>query len=190
MLSYSARIESISIEGGQRTASVPESIRLPFSYTGHVQQGKLTVDLESHSPVTDCSNEALSAMAIVQRTVVPTPLFLQKDMTWTDSTSASTCSGSIPVSSITSRHYKVIGTMDNGILIEQQNKTFSTGEGIQGQHRVRLHSEATGTIQLVINPQTGTLVESSGTHITSVVVTASGRDRKFTQITRERISQR
>ena len=189
-MSYSARIESISLERGQRTASISESTDLPFSYTGQLQQGKLTVDLQLHSPVTDCSNEALSAVAIVQRTVVPTPLFLQKDMTWTDSTSASTCSGSIPVTSITSRRYKVVGATDNGILIEQQNKTLSTGEGVQGQHRVKLHSEGTGATQLVINPQTGSLVESHGTHVTSVVVTASGRDRKFTQTTRERISQR
>jgi len=191
-LSYSATIDSMSVRGGQRTGSVSPGTRLlPFSFTGRLQQGRLSVDLQAQTAaVTDCSNEALSTVAKVQRTLIPVPFLLQKDMAWTDSTVASVCSGSIPTTHTTHRRYKVIGETGKGLLIEEQDKTLSTGEGTQGQHRVRLRTDGTGMTHIVINPQTGGFIESSGTHTTSVVVTASGRDHRFTQTTREQISQR
>jgi hypothetical protein len=108
-------------------------------------------------------------------------------MTWSDSTTANLCSGSIPITSITSRNFRVIGEVNRGLLIERQERTKSTGEGAQGQHRITLQSSGTGTAQLIIDPQTGTLLESTGVHTASVVVTASGRDRQFTQTTREQV---
>jgi hypothetical protein len=83
-----------------------------------------------------------------------------------------------------------MGETDKGILIERQDRTVSAGEGTQGQHRVRLRSDGTGTAQLIVDSRTGSLIESTGTYVTSVVVTASRRERKFTQTTRERISLR
>jgi hypothetical protein len=191
-LSYSTTIESMSVLGSQRTGTLSVTTHLPFSFAGRLQHGKLTISPQGSQPgaYTDCSNEALSTTATVQRAVVPVPLFLQNDMTWTDSTTASICSGSIPVQSTTSRRYKVIGPTNAGILIERRDKTFATGEGTQGQHRVRLQSGGTGMAQLVLDSRTGALIESAGNYITSVVITASGRDQKFTQTTRERISLR
>jgi hypothetical protein len=187
-LSYSVTVESMSVQGGQRTGSVAR--QLPFSFTGHLQHGKLTINAPAVQSAIDCSNEALSTATAIQRTVVPVPLFVQKDMTWMDSTTASVCSGLIPVTSTALRRYRVMGETDKGILIERQDRTVSAGEGTQGQHRVRLRSDGTGTAQLIVDSRTGSLIESTGTYVTSVVVTASRRERKFTQTTRERISLR
>ena len=192
-LSYSATIAAFSFQGGPKTGTTAVTSQLPFSFSGRLHQGKLTIN-----PITgrsgelsvDCSNEVLSAIPVIQRAVATVPLALQKDMTWSDSTTANICSGSIPLTSVTSRHFRVIGEVSRGILIERKEHTASAGEGAQGQHRLRIRSSGTGTAQLIIDARTGALRESTGTHTASVIVTASGRDRQFTQTTREHLVTR
>jgi hypothetical protein len=108
-------------------------------------------------------------------------------MTWSDSTTATLCNGSILTTSITSRSFRVIGEVSRGILIERRERTTSTGDGAQGQHRLKLQTSGRGNAQLIIDAQTGTLLESTGVYTASVVVTTSGRNQQFTQTTRERI---
>lgn len=192
-LSYSATIAALSLQGGTKTGTTAVTSQLPFSFTGRLHQSKLTI-----SPISgrstelslDCSNEVLSATPAIQRAVITVPSMLQKDMTWSDSTTANICSGSIPVTSTTSRHFRVVGEVSRGILIERQERTSLTGEGAQGQHRLRIRSNGTGTAQLIIDARTGALLESTGTHTASVIVTASGKDQQFTQTTRERLIAR
>lgn len=190
LLSYTTTIESMSLQSSTGTGDTPARSSLPFSFTGQLQQGKLSIILPSKQPasLTDCSDEMLSLIPVVQRAVLQVPLLLRKDLTWTDSTSANVCAGSIPITSIASRRYRILGETGSGILIERQDKTTSTGEGTQGQHRVRLRSDGTGTVQLLVDSRTAALIESTGTHTASVVVTASGRDRIFRQTSREQIS--
>lgn len=191
-LSYSATVESMSARGGQKTG-ITTNTQLPFSFTARLDQGRITVDPpagQTSQSYVSCSNEALSATGIIQRVVVRVPLALHRDMSWTDSTTASTCSGSIPVITTMVRRYRVVGETTGtpgGILLERQDRTLSAGEGSQGQHRVRLRSDGSGTAQVIVDSRTGAVLESNGVHIASVVVTASGRDQKFTQRTRERI---
>ena len=193
-LSYSATVVSMSAQGGVKTGTAM-SARLPFSFGGRFSQSQLTLEPSPGQPasvLTDCSNEALSSTPVIQRAIVPMPLALQKDMTWTDSVSTVTCSGSIPVTSVAVRRYRVVGEtirrQTAGILLERQDKTTSAGEGSQGQHRIRLRSDGSGTAQLIVDSQTGALVESNATHTATVVITSSGRDQRFTQRTREKIS--
>jgi hypothetical protein len=191
-LSYSATITAISFHGGSKTGTTAFAGQLPFSFTARLHQSRLTISSVTGrviEPSVDCSNEALSAAPVIQRAVVTVPSLLRRDMTWSDSTTANICSGSIPVMSTASRHFRVIGEVDRGILIERQERTTSTGEGTQGQHRMRIRSTGTGTAQLIIDARTGALLESTGTHAASVIVTASGRDKQFTQTIRERISR-
>ncbi len=189
-LSYSATISELSFQGGSRTGTPSVGDQLPFSYTGRLHQGKLTISVDGTQPgnvITDCSNEAFSIAAAVQRAVLAVPSFLRKGMTWSDSTTAILCNGSILTTSITSRSFRVIGETGRGILIERQERTTSTGDGAQGQHRLRLQTSGKGNAQLIIDDQTGILLESTGVHTASVVVTTSGRNQQFTQTTRERI---
>jgi hypothetical protein len=140
----------------------------------------------------DCSKDALSTTGAVQRAVIALPLVLHKDMVWTDSATTNSCSGSIPVTSTTVRRYRVVGETsgsNRGVLLERQDRTTLSGEGSQGQHRVRLKSDGSGTAQVVIDAETGAVLESNGVHTASVVVTASGRDQRFTQRTREQLSR-
>ena len=195
-LTYSAIVESMSARGGFR-AGITTTTELPFAFTAHVERGRIIVDSPSgqtSQSYTDCSRDALSTTAVIQRAVIILlPLTLRKDMTWTDSTTASICSGFIPVTSTTIRHYRVMGEVAgsvSGILLERQDRTTLSGEGSQGQHRIRLKSDGAGTTQLFIDLRTGAMIESNGIHTASVIVTASGRDQKFTQRTREQILRR
>jgi hypothetical protein len=186
-ISYSATLESISVQGGPKTGSAPAVPQLPLSLKGELREGRLTAEIESSqpAPVMNCSTEALSAASAVQRALLQIPASLRKDMTWTDSTTAILCSGSIPVNTTILHEYRVTGETGRGILIERQDRTVSSGQGIQDQHRIRLRTEGSGSTQLIIDSVSGGLVESNGTHTASVTVTASGKDQKFTQTTRE-----
>ena len=189
-LSYATTIESISVKNGTRTGEGPMSTTLPFSFTGHIQENRLTITSPSkQSPgISGCSNEVLSVAPVIQRAVVQVPLALQQNQTWADSVSAEICSGSIPVTGTVSCRYRVLGETSSGVLIERQDKTISAGEGTQGQHRVKLRSNGTGTARLLVDSRTGALIESTGTHTATVVVTASGKDRIFRQTSHEQIS--
>ena len=192
--SYSATVESMSARGGQKTG-IATNTELPFSFTARLEGGKTILELppgQTSQSYADCSKDAFSTTGTIQRAVIQLPLVLRRDMTWTDSVTSSTCSGSIPVTSTIVRRYRVVGEIggsSNGVLLERQDRTVLLGEGSQGQHRVRLKSDGTGTAQVIIDSQSGAVLESNGMHTASVVVTASGRDRKFTQRTREQISR-
>lgn len=193
-LSFSATIESMSARGGQKTG-LATNAELPFSFSAHLEQGRVIMDPpagQTSQSYSDCSREALSTTGIIQRVVLPLPPVLRKDMTWTDSTTATTCSGSIPVTSTAVRHYRIIGEMSgsaSSILLDRQDRTTTTGEGSQGQHRVRLRSDGSGTAQVVLDARTGAVLEANGVHTAVVVITASGRDQRFTQRTREQITR-
>lgn len=189
---YSATIESISVTGGPRIGRIDTSkLQLPFSFLGHLKFGQLTIGLQQRvSTVTDCSSELLSATTLVQHAVIAVPQLINKDMVWTDSIQTTVCNGSIPMLSTTAYQYRVVGEGPAGLLLERQDRTTSVGEGPQDQHQVRLQSEGSGTTRVLLDPQTGVLRESAGTRTGFVTVRASGREQRFTQVTREQITLR
>jgi hypothetical protein len=191
VLSYTASVDSIIIDGGTTASAAATGGELPFTFTAHLREGQMTIDSgQPAGVVTDCSHKGMSSIPIVQRAVVSVPILLRRDMTWTDSTTATICTGSIPAISTTVRSYRILGAVPGGVLIERRDRTTAVGEGAQEQHLMRMRSEGSGTAQLVIDSSTGALRESRSSHTTSVAITASGRDRRFTQTTRELIVMR
>ncbi|HEX6574612.1 MAG TPA: hypothetical protein VF042_06535 [Gemmatimonadaceae bacterium] len=184
-IDYTATIEGISSQAGTRTGGMSTSLSLPFRLSGQVDRLRITTDSAS----LDCSNEVMAVIPVVQRSLVLPPLTLQKDMTWADSVSSAACSGGIPVRATTVRTYKVLGESPLGILIKRQDRTSTAGEGSQGQHRIKLITEGTGDAQLVIDPATGSLVETTGTSSIAVTITASGREQHFVQTVREKTAR-
>jgi len=150
--------------------------------------GHLTVDSSL-----DCNNEVSSIVPLIQRALVMPPIQLQKDLTWTDSTDTSICSGPVPVLLTGVKHYRVIGETRQGIipaiLIERQDRTVSAGEGTEGQHRIQIKSQGTGRSSIFIDAQTGALLDMTTVNSTTVTVTVSGRTRQFVQSSRERITR-
>jgi hypothetical protein len=184
-VSYSAKVESMSVHGGARIASSMDALTSPFSFSGRLEKNRISID----SVFTDCSNDALASIPVIQRALVVTPVTLHKDMTWSDSVSSALCSGSIPVTTTSVRNYRVIGETPQGILIERRDRTMAAGEGSQGQHLVRLKTEGSGTAQITIDSETGELLQAVSSSSTTAVITASGRDQRFVQTVRERINR-
>jgi len=191
--SYSAILETFLVHGATRASLVPTEVSLPFSLNGHLESNQLTVDSPA-KPEENCASQIISAIPVIQRAIVIVPLQLQRDMSWTDSTSAIVCSGSVPVTLIALRNYRVLGETSLGtrqaILLERQDRTLSTGEGAEGQHRIQLKSEGSGQTQLFVDTVTGSLIETTGTNITTLIVTTSGRSQRFVQTSREHITER
>jgi len=181
-LSYSASVEAFSVRGQADPSS-------PMSLAGRLESSQFTLN----PPVT-CTTQANSVVPALQRLVIPMPLQLRKGQTWTDSTSATLCSGSIPVTLIALRSYRVIGEISTGartgVLLERQDKTLSAGEGSEGQHRIQLRSEGGGQTQLLIDSTTGAPIELTVASTLTITVTTSGRSQKFIQTSREHVTER
>ena len=135
-----------------------------------------------------CSNPAVSTLNVIQRSVVILPTLLTQGMTWRDSTTAIGCSGSIPVTTVSIRNYRVVGEADvsgrPAIAIERTEKTLSSGEGSENQHRILLKTEATGTARIFVDRTSGALLSSEGEQHADIVVTA-GRAQRFKQTVKE-----
>jgi hypothetical protein len=135
-----------------------------------------------------------SALPVIQRALIISPTQLQKGLTWTDSTDTSICSGPVPVSLTAVRSYRVMGETKQGespaILLERQDRTISTGEGSEGQHRIQIKSQGNGHSTILIDVQSGALIEMTTVNSTTAAVTTSGRTQQFVQTTRERIERR
>lgn len=194
---YSARIESIFLQGGPRTKDSASSSRssFPFTLTGRFEPNRITLELPgTHADLmTTCASEVMAAIPIVHRSLVLPPLQIYKGLVWTDSVVASVCSGPFRTSLSSVRTYLVKGQAVTRnqviILLEQQNRTSFTGEGAQHQHRIRVQGNGSGRAQLAISADTGVLIEAVADHFTTLTVTSSGRDQTFTQTSREQVTR-
>lgn len=188
--SYAITVDSMSLTLANRLSPlVVTNLASPVSFTGQIEANQISLTTPA-----GCNNQVSSTIPVIQRSLILPPLQLRKGQTWTDSTTGPACSGSIPVTLTASRQYRVTGEVNSGprrgLLLERIDRTTSSGEGSEGQHRVQLKSEGTGQTMLLIDPVTGALIEATGTNTTLAVVTTSGRSQQFTQTSRERIVQR
>jgi hypothetical protein len=195
--SYSARIESVSVQGGARTRDTVASpgLLLPFAFTGRLEPGRITLEVPKtrRDVPADCTTEVLAAVPVVQRSLVLVPIQLHKGMMWTDSAVAGVCSGPFQTLLSTIRTYVVRGQIlirgRTALLLEQQSRTTFTGEGTQQQHHVRVRGDGSGKALLTVDAQTGALIEAAADHTTALTVTSSGRNQQFTQVSREQVSR-
>jgi hypothetical protein len=190
---FRGSITSMSTQAGSTIGSSLQPQQLPFTFSGRIENGKLLLEPVPGEPVsvlTDCSNAALAAIPAIGRIVVLPPLQLLRGASWTDSTTVSTCAGSIPVTLTLLRTYRILGEGSSGtILVERTDRSLSTGEGAQDQHRVTIRGDGTGSARLELDSRTGALVEAQGEGMTTVDVTSSGRTQRFTQRLREHVTR-
>ena len=189
--SFLGSIEALTTDSPARIGQPAALAVFPISFTGHVINGTITLDaLNGQSAVASmqCSNPAVSALNVIQRNVIILPAQLTQGMTWRDSTSAAGCSGSIPITTVSIRNYRVIEEADvsgrRAIAIERTEKTLSTGEGSENQHRVFLRTEATGNTKIYVDRLTGALLSSQGEQHGDITV-AAGRAQRFKQTVKE-----
>lgn len=189
---YLGSITEISNLAGNRIGSADRKPVLPVSFTGHISDGRMTIDeLNGRVPDNqpDCTDLVYSTLGSIQRRVVVVPPQLTSATAWTDSVTTKTCNGLVPISVTSIRNSRVLGEGEmNGtaaIIIERTERTSSAGEGSDGQHRILLKGETIGSTMLYVDAHTGALLNSEGEQRTSLLVTA-GQSRRFTQVVREK----
>lgn len=190
------RIDRLQREPGIRPVETEPVTALPFPFSGHIASGGLILDSAGNRAVAviaDCENAAFNQMNVIQRNISNPPLTLRPGTSWTDSSTVSTCSGTIPVELTTIRIYTVIGGAQAPegatIVVERSERTRAKGEGTQGQHRIGIDAAGTGSTRLYLEPASGLLRLAEGKSKTVITVRSSGRLQQFVQTVEERTAR-
>lgn len=185
-------LDSHSTRTDSQITPAEQSNDHPLSFSGRLINGGFVLDsLDGHAPgAGDCRNQGLNSLTALRRNLIATPILLTSGMTWTDSSTVSGCSGSIPLQVTMVRTYSVIGeTSREGnpvIVLDRADRIDASGEGAQGQHRVTITSQGSGSARLYLDRESGLLQSSEGKLQTQITVNASGRTQVFGQIVDER----
>jgi hypothetical protein len=95
------------------------------------------------------------------------------------------CSGTLPLTVISLRKFRVTeeSQLDGNpaLVLEQNEKTFSQGEGSQGQHRIFVEGHGSTTGQLYIDRASGELLQANLTSSDTLSIRSSGRVQQFLQ---------
>ena len=157
----------------------------PILYTGKLSKHIIQVQGPEDQSSDLCNNSHEMPLRAIQRNVFLVPLELSNQETWTDSTSTIVCSGSLPVTLTSLRTFHIIGESEfegfRVLVVEQNEKTFSKGEGSEGQHRIFVNGNGSTTGRLYIDSNSGQLLSSNLKNQTSLAIQSSGRIQHFLQ---------
>jgi hypothetical protein len=189
-------IDRLQREPRSRLSETEPAAVLPLSFSGRISSGGLMLDSAGGRAVAiiaDCENAGLNQMSVIQRNISSAPLTLRPGTSWTDSSTVSTCSGTVPVELTTVRTYTVIGGAQApegaAIVVERSERTRAKGEGTQGQHRIGLQATGTGSARLYLEPASGLLRLAEGKSRTAITIRSSGRLQEFAQTVEERTTR-
>lgn len=167
---------------------------LPLGFAGYIASGNFHLDSLAGSPIStvlNCQAAELNGITVIQRSFVVSPLILSAGTTWTDSSTVPACSGSIQHTLTAVRTYTVAGQAIRGafpvIVVDRRDRVRGTGEGAQGQHRISILSEGSGSARIYLDRMTGLLRESEGTQTVNLVISSSGRSQRFRQVVGEQV---
>lgn len=188
-LTVKATFDTVGVQTSSQVESSPRSSASSLQITGYLENSILELDDTS---LPDCNNQSI-LIPILEHVISKPPVNLHLGMTWTDTLSMTACSGGIPVTLTSIRNYQIIGERNieglEGIEITRTDKTALTGESEQGQHRVGISSTSTGSAQLFIDRQSGSLLRSTGQYSGAVTIITSGRRQVFNQTVQETVDR-
>lgn len=183
----SGTIDNFAMQPGSHIGPPAITPQLPSAFSGNLRQSELRLEQN-----VDC-NTQFPVAAVIQKIVWNLPRELRLGQSWTDSSTIPSCNGNIPVTLKTVRTYRVAGEDKSAgaqrLLITRIDRIRSAGEGSQEQHQVRTSSSSTGTVNLWIDLQNGSLLRSVAEYSGTVTVTASGRSQTFAQHLHETVEQ-
>jgi hypothetical protein len=193
-LRFSGFINTYEIEGIQSQADISEPT-LPIRFTGisadHVLVTQTVSSMKNNS--TACTDPSRFPIQTIQRNLFSLPLEITAQQTWTDSTVSIICNGTLPVTLTSVRTLQAKGESEfEGtpvLVLEENEKTFSKGEGSQGQHRIIIETRGVTTGRIYVERISGQLLTVNSTNSTLVSIQTSGRiqhfQQKSTEITRQ-----
>lgn len=177
-------INSVTIRSTVRFSTENSKLALPIGFTGTVTAGELTLNLSDNQ--LECVSPASSILGEVRPVIVtyPSPLFPAS--AWTDSISATACSGpGIPTTIKSVRSYRVTGEATHAsihtLVIERTESTRFSGSGVQGHHQVQIEGFGTGSSRIYLDINTGTVTATETFEKVNLMVKSSGQVRHYIQ---------
>lgn len=193
-LVFSGSITSFAVRGVRTEISDPQVV-FPILFNGKISNHNISIQAsgglsENSGP---CDNATQASMRTVHRNLFLLPLEIIDQQTWTDSTSSTVCSGTIPLTITSIRTFRVLGESESdgtpALALEQNERTSSRGEGSQGQHRILIESQGTTNGRLYVDRTSGQFLAANLVTKTSVSIQSSGRVEHFSQLSTE-VTQR
>lgn len=187
-------VTALLVQSGQRIGFSSPALLFPISFRGQFFNHELRFDgLTSKGQILSssvaCESPSQMAISSVQRTFFLMPLQIKTGDTWQDSTSSTVCSGSLPITLIDKRTYKLLGETEfqgvKVLVLTRNERALFYGEGSQDQHRITIRGETLGTAQLYADPITGFLFNVTADSKTTLSIETSGRVQQFLQSSRE-----
>lgn len=186
-ISFSGSITAFTIRGNTSESEEADFIT-PIFFTGSLSNHTINAKVSSGNRLQDqdnCQNPQQTPLRVIQRNLFALPLEIAADQSWTDSTSSLVCSGTLPITYTVIRTLTVAGESElegNPVLVlNQSERTFSSGEGSQGQHRIIVEGQGLTNGRLYINLVSGQLVAVNSTNKTSLSIQSSGRIQHFSE---------
>lgn len=184
-LSFTGSVSSFIVKGSTADVSEVQPI-FPVSFSGKLSNHSLSIQGSgSHSTSVNCTDLSEASLRIILRNVFVLPLELTDQQTWSDSTSSSVCYGAMPLSITSIRVFRVVGesVLDGFpvLIVDENERTFSKGEGSQDQHRIFVEAQGTTTGRFYLDPASGQLIATNLVNKTSLSIQSSGRTQHFLQ---------
>jgi hypothetical protein len=186
----SGYIESAVItQGSQPGLQLNNSPRT--SFTGEVTDSELTLKLSANQ--SECTSPTTSILGEIRPAITSHPRVISLTSTWTDSTSANTCSGGLPTIFKVVRSYRALGettySRTQALLIERTETTQFSGSGSQEQHQVQIEGVGTGTSKIYLDTRNGAMIAVESTQRIETVIKASGRLQRYVQDITQKIER-
>lgn len=188
---YSGSITSFTIQRNTQD-SEPTSLTSPILFSGKLSNHNISTTLfdpGSTQKQLNCDNIAQASLKSIQRIVIVLPTQISPGQTWTDSTSSPTCSGGLPIAGTVIRTFTTVGESQwegvPALVLHESERTFSQGEGSQGQHQIVIRTEGSTNGQVYIDRSSGQFLAADIHNSTSVSIKSSGRVQHFTQTSTE-----
>jgi hypothetical protein len=193
-LSVSGLMLSFAVKGETPEISEPQ-LTFPIPFTGTVTSRSIKIQRSAGQALSSnsCSNGSEASLKTVRRTLFLLPLEITDQQTWTDSTSSNVCSGTLPLILTSIRTFRVSGELEldgfPALVIDENEKTFSKGEGSQGQHQIFVEAQGSTSGRLYIDRSSGQLLTANLTTTSSLSIQSSGRVQHFLQSSTEILKQ-
>lgn len=185
-LSFSGSITSFNVQGSA-SEGTEAHVPVPIPFTGTLHKHNINTQRSGSQPTSTnlCSEANQASLRIVQRSLFQLPLELTDQQVWKDSTSSIVCSGMLPLTLTSVRTFRMMGESEfegsPALVIEQTEKTFSKGEGSQGQHRIFIETQGLTNGHLYVDRSSGVLLAADLRNKLSLAIQSSGRVQHFTQ---------
>ncbi len=189
-LFFSGFISSFEISGS--FVEPDRQFELPITFSGHIKDHVLSTrvsDRATSESGSHCNDFSLVPLSTIQHNIILMPLEVSTAETWSDSTSSVVCNGTLPMTITMIRTFHVIGEGNYvgipALIIDKKERTFSKGEGSQGQHRIFIETHGTTTSQLYVDRKSGELLSAKSINQTSLSIQSSGRNQHFSESSTE-----